>query len=404
MNRLRCIDAMHLGVRLKALLLTAVLVSIPLTSPQPTSAATPLELAPGANQFAVSHDSVCAIDISHHLFCWGDNTGATLGLKQSVKFSQAPRRVGTAKWRSVFSGLAMCAVRWDRSLWCWGSAVDRLLPNYKESLPYHFTPGLVTTRAVHAVAFYHGSTCYITSSRELWCSLDGEYYFTAGWRRISQGPTLASRVFGSAFCFLNLDQVIRCIGKNFVGAFPTGDGTPLFVKKPRPVPGKYRSLAFQPTLEQPWCALDTEGFQRCWGARATGMQWSLPTRVSTSWVEENGAPCKAGLCITSPARIDDIQWQTLWSDQCGVLADGSVSCHHEINKALNRGGPQLSVTITDPLSDIQLTDRIGCGSKQDRTLWCWGLQDFSTDSVSGPRTFGRDESDYAISPVLVLRP
>jgi hypothetical protein len=81
-----------------------------------------------------------------------------------------------------------------------------------------------------------------------------------------------------------------------------------------------------------------------------------------------------------------------------------VSCLHEIKYVATRGTTVATLTLSDPFTDVKLGTSVGCGSKQDRTLWCWGLQDFSTDSVSGPRTFGRDESDYAISPVLVLRP
>jgi len=383
------------------MILTAALLAGLMVKPPAIAAATPFILAPGANQFAVSHHSVCAIDISHHLFCWGDNSERTLGLKASVEFSQTPRRVGTGKWRSVHGYYTVCGIKWDYSVWCWGHPGKILTSG-------SLTPQLIPTRPAISVERIHPNIgmCIRDRKLQLWCRVDPDAFFVSGWRLISATPTQEAVYYEGEICFLTLSKIMKCWGKNLSGSFPTGAGTPTFVKKPRAVTGTYETLLGTPNRRLR-CALDTQGVQRCWGNRQFRLN-SLPARVPNDWFTAHGLPCSAELCVITPTKIEEVQWQTLWDDQCGLLTDGTIDCVHQVYQEDRdpKSGrtPPLIVTITDAFTEVLLGGSVGCGSMQDRTLWCWGLQDFSTDSVSGPRTFGRDESDYATSPVLVMRP
>ena len=389
---------------LRRLFLAVALMSGALAVPQTTYASTPFALAPGENQFTVGPNSTCAIDTNHHLYCWGDNSGGTLGLKASVKFSQTPRRVGTGKWRSVHGDVTVCGIKWDYSVWCWGhSGAIGLSANDKYN-SVRLTPQLIPTRAAVSVERVHPNLglCIRDRKLQLWCRLDPDSFFYSGWRLISGAPVReASYIRDGEMCFLTTTNAMRCWGKNLLGIFPTGAGTPVFVKSPRIAAGTYRSLF---TYGQGSCALATDGFQKCWGKTPPGYPRTVPIRAGENWLNEHGVPCTDGLCVITPTTIEEVQWKSLWADQCGTLLDGEVSCLHEIEYVATRGTTVATLTLSDPFTDVKLGTSVGCGSKQDRTLWCWGLQDFSTDSVSGPRTFGVDASDYTLVPYQVTLP
>jgi hypothetical protein len=103
----------------------------------------------------------------------------------------------------------------------------------------------------------------------------------------------------------------------------------------------------------------------------------------------------------TPTKIEDLVWGTLWADQCGLLATGEGSCIHNI-KYVATNNNVVVATIDQLFTRIMLSKSVGCGAKADRTLWCWGLQDFASDSVSGPRTFGKDVLDYSDVPTQVV--
>jgi hypothetical protein len=383
---------------LRYVMLTTALVAGLMVKPPAVAAATPFALAPGENQFTVGPNSTCAIDTNHHLYCWGDNSGGTLGLKASVKFSQTPRRVGTGKWRSVHGDVTVCGIKWDHSVWCWGhSGAIGLSANDKYN-SVRLTPQLIPTRAAISVERVSPNLglCIRDRTLQLWCRLDDSVFFRQGWSLISARPVRMAVYMNDLICFVQTTNVMKCWGNNRFGTSPTGPGTPVRVKNPRTVMGSYQLI-----LDDGYtCALDLEGYQRCWG-KASKWPYTVPDRVADSWDSDHGVPCVDGLCVITPTKIEEVQWKSLWADQCGTLLDGEVSCLHEIKYVATRGTTVATLTLSDPFTDVKLGTSVGCGSKQDRTLWCWGLNDFRTDSVSGPRTFGRDLSDYSESPVQI---
>ena len=380
--------------------LIATFVLGALLTPSAAQATAPFRLAPGVNQFTVGANSACAIDENHHLYCWGDNSGGTLGLKESVTFSSTPRRVGTAKWRSVFGDITVCGIKWNYSVWCWGHAGMIGLTANDRYNSARFTPQLITARPTVSVERIHPNVgmCIRDRKLQLWCRVDPDAFFVSGWKLISATPTQEAVYNDSEICFLTLSKIMKCWGKNPSGSFPTGAGTPTFVKKPRAVSGAYETLLGTP-LNRLRCALDTQGIQRCWGN--SQFRHSLPDRVPDDWFTANGLPCSGELCVMTPTKIEDLVWGTLWADQCGLLATGEVSCIHNI-KYVATNNNVVVATIDQLFTRIMLSKSVGCGAKADRTLWCWGLQDFASDSVSGPRTFGKDVLDYSDVPTQVV--
>jgi hypothetical protein len=386
---------------IRHLVLAAGLLATSLASPSSTAAATPFTLAPGVNQFAVPGQSACAINSAHHLYCWGDNSWGQLGQRVSVKFSQNPRRVGTEKWRSIHGTNTgtICGIKWNYSVWCWGNNI-LLEPNDKDNTA-RFTPQLITTRPSISVERVHPNAgmCIRDRKQLLWCKLNPNNFFVGGWRLMSSAPVReASFVFDGQMCYLTTTNVMRCWGNNRHGVFATGPGTPVHVKNPRSAAGAFRSLM------EYWvsCALGVDGYQKCWG-RTHPYPGTVPDRVADAWLEENGVPCVDGLCVITPTKIEEIQWENLWGDQCGTLLGGEVSCLHKVMFA-SGSSVAVAVTLNQPYSDIKRGGSVGCGVMKDRSLWCWGLKDFRNDNVSGPRVFGRDVSDYSETPTQVLLP
>jgi alpha-tubulin suppressor-like RCC1 family protein len=104
------------------------------------------------------------------LWCWGDNFGGQLGLGDYTE-RVVPTRVGTdVDWARLTTGTAAytCAVRTDRSLWCWGvngygqlglgDAAWRMIPTRVGS----------DTNWVR-ISAGHGHTCGVRMGHSLWC-------------------------------------------------------------------------------------------------------------------------------------------------------------------------------------------------------------------------------------------
>ena len=392
---------MHISRRPKlhfSLILTAVLCV--LMTPTPAQASTPIQLATGEHQFAVRNRWVCAINETHRLYCWGDNTGNQLGIGKKRKFVQSPQQVGTDRWRSVYaispywsSVDGMCAIKWNRSVWCWSNGNS---------------PSLITSRKSLSVEQVGLGWCIRDLQLRLWCNLYNDEWFgrdnpaMTGWTQITKVPVLnaVGRARTNELCFVQLDRTMKCLGKNLNATFPTGKGTPRFIRTPRAVSGSF--LALLDSAEHS-CALDVEGFQRCWGTKESGGGYTLPDRIPDSWVEQNGDPCvvwpsRPSFCVSTPARIEDIRWSTLWTDRCGIQMDGTLDCVHDVSSLLGT----YSVTIEGDFVEVRLADIIGCAKNENSSLWCWGLNDFQTDSVSGYRQYGLDATDYARTPQQIL--
>jgi Calcium-binding EGF domain/Regulator of chromosome condensation (RCC1) repeat len=82
-----------------------------------------LDLVPGDWRVLSSGSggSTCGIDAAGHLFCWGANSNGELGDGTTSARTGAVPTGGDAAWVTVraFYGGA-CALRADRTLWCWG--------------------------------------------------------------------------------------------------------------------------------------------------------------------------------------------------------------------------------------------------------------------------------------------
>jgi hypothetical protein len=194
------------------MMLTAALLAGLMVKPPAVAAATPFILAPGANQFAVFMNTICAISDQHSLYCWGDNTWASMAQPKKKQHANVPLRVGTGKWRSVYSGAGLCAIKWDRSVWCWGEGVPVIAQGRQEFRG----PILVTqrkARSVEAIDSNHGM-CIRAMDRSLWCWVGTRLFFRQGWHQVERQPIISATSYGSAICYLLVTNKMKCWGSS----------------------------------------------------------------------------------------------------------------------------------------------------------------------------------------------
>jgi alpha-tubulin suppressor-like RCC1 family protein len=127
---------------------------------------TPLEVPHSAGFRTVSggQGHTCAIDTSGALYCWGRNSGNELGLGDSAADQiRTPERVGTdTDWTLVRAGQGhTCALKTDRSLWCWGENESGQLGTGNVS-PLDRPTRI--TRGVDALALNTFHTCVLRSA------------------------------------------------------------------------------------------------------------------------------------------------------------------------------------------------------------------------------------------------
>jgi alpha-tubulin suppressor-like RCC1 family protein len=88
----------------------------------------PREVRAGINfhDVSVGQGHVCAVTRDGALYCWGRNTDGQLGIGTDEPQLRTPARVGTSSdYRAVAAGQRhSCAIRAGGTLWCWGTDSD----------------------------------------------------------------------------------------------------------------------------------------------------------------------------------------------------------------------------------------------------------------------------------------
>jgi hypothetical protein len=213
----------------------------------------------------VGADFACAVTGSHHVYCWGDNSGGQLGIgtievardgAPPTTFSAYPLPVVTTMGGSTaFVGVDQiglgryhaCVHHTDNSVWCWGANNWGNLgtgDQTSSTFPVRVT-GLVQPASQVAVA--DAFSCARTGD-EAWCWGSSTYGLGDGTRTQSDSPVRVMDAGGTAFngisdlrvsntggCGLkSADRSLWCWGA-FDG---TGDGG---INEPAPTP---RRLSF----------------------------------------------------------------------------------------------------------------------------------------------------------------
>jgi len=123
---------------------------------------------------AAGGNHTCAIREDRTLWCWGRNRYGQLGDGTGVDRA-VPTQIGdVATWETVATGYAhTCATRTDHTLWCWGDNSSGQVGD--GSTTDRFSPVQVgasqswATAAAGGKDSTHSHSCALTTGKTLWC-------------------------------------------------------------------------------------------------------------------------------------------------------------------------------------------------------------------------------------------
>ncbi len=232
-----------------------------------TSRTTPTRVAlpQGATMVQSRQSFSCAVLRDASLWCWGANFEGQLGLDDGLSTSDhlSPGPVvGNASWAAVTTGQGhACGLQTDGSLWCWGRNTAAMLGLSVDAGVQLRAPQQVgVDRDWASVDANQEYTCALKSDRSLWCwgdlassttpTLQPTRFLSGNWQRVE-----ANLFHG---CALSLSGAGTCWGRNVEGQLGLGDN----VDRPTPTA----------LLEGPLSTISTGRFHSC-QRRASGSVW-----------------------------------------------------------------------------------------------------------------------------------
>ncbi len=220
-----------------------------------------VSLPKAARQLSLHFGSVCAVLVDDTLWCWGANAEGQLGLDDPFpgagvnRPSPSQSAPGTF-WRQVDIGQGhACGIQVDGSLWCWGRNTDGQA-GLGNTAPGQFRVARKVAGSGWAqIHTTQNSTCAIKSDRTLWCW--GILFDSAGQPVTRDVPTLVDAstdweqlsINFADFCGLKSSGVLWCWGRNLEGQLGNGETIN------RPLPG--------PIGTERWSTVAVGRFHRC---------------------------------------------------------------------------------------------------------------------------------------------
>lgn len=361
---------------------------------------------------ASGKEHTCASLDSRDVFCWGRNDFEGGGVGQLGTGADGPdivtrpaRVPGADGWRGLGAGVHhTCALDEDMQLYCWGE-------NYKGQLAQpdvavrttaarSRAPGLssLACGAEHACGMRGDTT-------DLYCwgsNVKGNLGVAVGVLSVAE-PTLVGDGFamvsagGEHTCALRTNGDVACWGFNDSGELGARVGTSSSAPvtpgcEPTNAPGTcfhdYQRIGVG------WyhsCGIRAGGALYCWGGNFNGQLGSTPSASDFNRPE----PTQVGA-------------GTIWSDvaggrshTCAIDQRGNLHCwglNADGQLGFGSDGIVHAPTRVDPSSRdtwvaLSLGEYHTCAIRSDRTLWCWGNNDFgqigigsaSSSPVAGPR-------------------
>jgi len=220
-------------------------------------------------------------------YCWGENNAGELGINlgdgMDYSLPQEVTALADTMVSFVGSGDHTCALTDQGAVWCWGRSGDGRLgfpvnPDNSNFAPDH-PPGLDTGVTAIAQQFLHG--CAIKTDKTLWCwgyNLEGQLgdpTFQGASRStptqvVGLGAEVEDVSAGGEFtCALKTDGTVWCWGRNHEGQLGQGvvdsadHPTPLQVMLPAPTQNIEAGFLNA-------CAHLVDGRVVCWGRNLFG--------------------------------------------------------------------------------------------------------------------------------------
>lgn len=268
-------------------------------------------------------DFSCAIRDDRTMWCWGFGTEGQLG-NGTTTSSSTPVQAGSAtNWARVATGdRSACAIRSDGTLWCWGN----------------------NTFGQNAQGTFGGG---VSSPTQVGTDTD--------WARIGAGNI--------HYCAIKTDGTMWCWGGNGVGQLGIGTSSGQVAAPLQSGSDSDWAEIGAGTLHN--CAIKTTGTLWCWGENGSGQvgdgsttERQSPTQVgsATDWKAVSGGSFSS--CGTRGSA------QTAWCwgyNGAGAVGDGTTDARITPTQVLGGGG----------WGSISTGNDFSCGVK-NRELFCWG--------------------------------
>ncbi|MFU8803770.1 MAG: EGF domain-containing protein [Bradymonadaceae bacterium] len=334
----------------------------------------------GWQSVATGEANMCAIRDGGDLRCTGSNLAGQNG--HLVVHTQVPTAVSGSSWTQVSAGPQhTCAVRENGSLWCMGANRDGRLGLGEDARPGPGIHRVGDDDDWQHVAVGGVISCAIKTDRTLWCwGQNTNYQLGLGdeetrfvptrvgedddWRHVSIAPTVREHEEGRA-CAIKTDDSLWCWG-----IFYLDGGAHNSVVIDAPQPFGQDSWSQVKVGRQGICGIKTDGTLWCWG-----------------FTYREGL---AHSDLLTPGDFislsDDAGWESLsvgYSHTCAIRGGGELWCWGD--NALGQLG-QGSILLENPTlfpqprrvesatdwTAVAASANFTCGIRTDDTLWCWG--------------------------------
>ncbi|MFK8004217.1 MAG: hypothetical protein AB8H86_31920 [Polyangiales bacterium] len=352
-----------------------------------------------ANAISVGENHSCAIDASGHLLCWGRRTDQRVGQTSTTGNSEAPAPVEAAAGEVMDFGLRTftevrtalrhsCALDDLGGVWCFGAGDRGGLGGGNESdslarrvaLPAAartVVVGLFTSAAILTDGRVYGFG--VNDYGQLGIDPTVEDMVLSPRELLGGGLVRDFALGGSSACFLGMDDVVRCMGRNTDTRLGS-EGEDSHV--PRAVDLPFTALSISATTASA-CARSSSTIY-CWGHNDDGEAGSGAFSPSSLPVE----------VVFPEGVVPDALLRDGYYNVC-ALANGVPYCWGS-NKNDN-----LSVNLDDwrelsrpeavdgsplPLVNVSVAGEHGCGATSD-ALYCWGTPPETLRSSSSDRAF-----------------
>jgi alpha-tubulin suppressor-like RCC1 family protein len=322
---------------------------------------------------AVGPNATYAVSAEGRVFAWGTDYGGSLGdpVNTGAVVLTPLRMPDFYDVVDVEAGSDFaCAIRDDRTVWCWGSNNAGQLGDgstISRATPAQ-VPGLGNIVQL-ALGRYH--SCAMNTLGETFCwglNFYGQLGDSANQvevsPRINGEHRVAIAAGGYHTCAVNTEGHLECTGSNSYGQLGTGDTNSVSYFTPLEEPGGLIDVAASMRNS---CALRADGAVFCAGNNEHG-QIGDGTNTQRTTPVPVGVSEATGIAISTRfgcAVIDDDQVSCWGDNEYGQLGDGTAESR---NTAALVPGLQN-------VAQIAISDNHACAMTHAGHLYCWGQND-----------------------------
>ena len=370
-----------------ALVVSAIHVVLPLAAHAESS-------SPAA---AAGFSHTCAVKPDRTLWCWGSNDSGQLGDGTTTDrlLPVQVNALGAAVAEVSVGDLFTCARKTDHTLWCWGNNASGQLGN--GTTAGSLTPVQVTALGATVAEVSAGDLFACARLTDGTADCWGSGLLGDGTTNPSLSPIAVTALGGAVaeistgdgvVCARKTDGTLWCWGNNTFGV--VGDGTTTDRLTPTRVTALGTGVSAVSVGDVFACAVQDDGVW-CWGTNDHGQlgdgttaSHSLPAQVSG--LPQPAERVSANGRHTCAGLVDGTLWCWGWN-QYGELGDGTTADRH---------GPVAVGVFAGDVAQVSAgVNHDSCAVRADSSVWCWGSDGFGQ--------LGDGQSAFRATPFRVLQ-